>query len=313
MEFLADPDIWIAFATLLLLEIVLGVDNVVFISILAAKLPESQQAKARTIGLLLALVMRILLLLSLSVIIGLVDPWFTFLGQEISGRDLILLIGGAFLLVKATYEIHERLEGEESHGTGKAAASFGGVLVQIVMLDLVFSLDSVITAVGMVDELWVMIAAVMIAITIMIFSATAISNFVNKHPTVKMLALAFLVLIGASLVAEGLDQHIPKGYVYGPIAFSLLVEALNLRMKARQARKREASAEPLHLRPAYVKTDPSLPAIDTRISGSTALSVKQRTTTTPTPTPTERPAPKNRPAGKSRSSGNSSGKRRRKR
>ena len=253
MEFLNNPELWVAFATLLVLEIILGIDNVVFISILAAKLPEHQRARARTLGLTLALVMRIVLLFSLSWIIGLTDTLFEAFGQEISGRDLILILGGGFLLAKATYEIHERLEGEEAHGVGGATASFAGVIVQILALDVVFSLDSVITAVGMVDELYIMISAVTIAIGLMLVSAGAISTFVNRHPTVKMLALAFLVLIGASLIGEGFDFHTPKGYVYGPIAFAILVEALNLRYKTVQSRRRAAAVEPVHLRPAYLK------------------------------------------------------------
>ncbi|HEX2173669.1 MAG TPA: TerC family protein [Dehalococcoidia bacterium] len=251
MEWLSSPDTWIAFATLLLLEIVLGIDNVVFISILAGKLPTDQQARARTIGLGLALITRLLLLLSLSWIIGLTAPLFIVLGQEISGRDIILILGGIFLLGKSTFEIHERLEGEEGHATGAAAASFVGVIVQILLLDVVFSLDSVITAVGMVDQLPIMIAAVVVAIGIMLLSAGTISAFVNRHPTVKMLALSFLLLIGASLVAEGFDQHIPKGYIYGPIAFSIFVEALNLRARRRR------HEEPVHLRPPYVKDEPA--------------------------------------------------------
>ncbi|MFI6230723.1 TerC family protein [Micromonospora echinospora] len=249
MEFLASPELWIAFATLLLLEIVLGIDNVVFISILSGRLPEHQQARARTIGLSLALITRLILLASLSWVIGLTAPLFTVLGQEISGRDLILLVGGLFLLGKATYEIHEHLEGADHARSGKAA-SFGAVIAQILVLDIVFSLDSVITAVGMVDELIVMVAAVIIAMIIMLVSAGAVSNFVNRHPTVKMLALSFLLLIGASLIAEGFDQHIPKGYVYGPIAFSIFVEFLNLRVRSKQ--KREES-KPVHLHPTYVK------------------------------------------------------------
>lgn len=263
MELLANPELWIAFASLLLLEIVLGIDNVVFISILAGKLPEHQQKRARTIGLLLALVTRILLLFSLSWLIGLTAPLFTILGQEISGRDLILILGGLFLLGKSTYEIHDRLEGSDGHGPGAGQASFAAVLGQIVVLDVVFSLDSVITAVGMVDELFIMVAAVMIAIGIMLVSAGFISDFVNRHPTVKMLALAFLLLIGASLVAEGFDAGLPKGYVYGPIAFAILVEVLNLRYQTvaarRRARRTETSAEPVepvHLRPAFVKSGP---------------------------------------------------------
>ena len=258
MDFLT-PDLAVAFATLLLLEIVLGIDNVVFISILAAKLPAHQQKRARQIGLLLALVTRIVLLFSLSWIIGLTAPWFTVLDQEISGRDLILILGGLFLLAKATYEIGERLEGEDSHGAGAGTASFAAVLGQIVVLDMVFSLDSVITAVGTVDEIWVMVAAVMIAIGLMLMFAGAISEFVNRHPTVKMLALTFLVLIGASLIADGFDQKIPKGYVYGPMAFSILVEVLNLRVRARNARKAQERAEQagpdvVQLRPVYVKS-----------------------------------------------------------
>jgi len=236
METLLSADVWIAFATLLLLEIVLGVDNIIFISILAGRLPAHQQARARVIGLGLALITRILLLFSLSWVIGLTVPLFGVLGHEISGRDLILIAGGLFLLVKATREIHARVEGEDEHHSGRAAASFAGVLVQIMLLDVVFSLDSVITAVGMVDELWIMVAAVLVAVGIMMALAGSISAFVNQHPTVKMLALAFLVLIGGSLIADGLDFHIPKGYVYGPIAFSVFVEGLNL-LAARRRRR----------------------------------------------------------------------------
>jgi predicted tellurium resistance membrane protein TerC len=243
-----SPELWIAFGTLLVLEIVLGVDNVVFISILAGRLPEDQQRRARLLGLSLALITRLLLLASLSWVIGLTAPLFSAVGQEISGRDLILLLGGLFLLGKATYEIHEQLEGAE-HGTVRKAVSFGSVIVQILVLDVVFSLDSVITAVGMVDELGIMVAAVVVAMVIMLVSAGAISEFVNRHPTVKMLALAFLLLIGGSLIAEGFDHHIAKGYVYGPIAFSIFVEFLNLRMRAKRAK------EPVHLHPTYVKND----------------------------------------------------------
>jgi predicted tellurium resistance membrane protein TerC len=260
MEWLLSPEALLAFSTLLVLEIILGIDNVVFISILAAKLPKEQQARARTVGLSLALLIRIALLFSLSWVIGLTAPLFELFRQEISGRDLIMILGGGFLLAKATYEIHERLEGAEAHGGGAAAAtaSFAGVIVQILLLDIVFSLDSVITAVGMVDELAIMVAAVTIAVLIMLASAGAISSFVNRHPTVKMLALAFLVLIGAALVAEGFDFHIPKGYVYGPIAFAILVETLNLRYKSLQNRRRHAEPEPVHLRPAYLKEDESV-------------------------------------------------------
>lgn len=264
MELLASPELWIAFATLLLLEVVLGIDNVVFISILAGRLPAHQQARARTIGLSLALVTRLILLASLSWVIGLTAPLFTVLGQEISGRDLILLLGGLFLLGKATYEIHEHLEGEEHAKSGKAV-SFGAVIAQILVLDVVFSLDSVITAVGMVDELLVMVAAVIVAMVIMLVSAGAISAFVNKHPTVKMLALSFLVLIGASLIAEGFDQHIPKGYVYGPIAFSVLVEFLNLR-----ARRNRGERKPVNLHPTYVKKGEAPPEPEPETAKTTA-------------------------------------------
>ncbi len=236
MEWISDPAIWVAFLTLLLLEIVLGIDNVVFISILSDRLPEAQRKRARMIGLSLALVTRLLLLAALSWVVGLTAAWFTLFGHEISGRDAILLAGGIFLLVKAIREIHHSFEGA-SGGKPRVVASLGKVIVQIVLLDIVFSLDSVITAVGMVDELAVMVAAVIVSMVIMLLSAGAISGFVQRHPTVKMLALAFLVLIGASLVAEGFDAHVPKGYIYGPIAFSILVELLNLRMGALKAKR----------------------------------------------------------------------------
>ncbi len=232
MDWINDPQAWIALLTLTVLEIVLGVDNIVFISILSAKLPELQRARARTIGLALALVGRVGLLLSLSWVIGLTDPLFVLVGEEISGRDLILLGGGLFLLAKATHEIHASMEGG---GPGRAAraSSFAGVLVQILVLDLVFSLDSVITAVGMADDVSVMITAVVIAVLFMMVSAGAISSFIHKHPTVKMLALAFLLLVGVALVADGLNQHIPRGYIYFAMAFSVLVEMLNLRSARR--------------------------------------------------------------------------------
>ena len=247
LSWLSSPDTWVALLTLTALEIVLGIDNVIFISILAGKLPEDQQQRARTVGLSLALITRVLLLLSLSWIIRLTAPLFTVLGQEISGRDLILIVGGLFLLAKATYEIHEKLEGEEGHASAKVGASFASVIAQILVLDIVFSLDSVITAVGMVDEIGVMIAAVVIAIGIMLLSAGKISGFVNQHPTVKMLALSFLLLIGVSLLAEGFDQHIPKGYIYFAMAFSVLVEMLNL------VARRRKSQPPLELRQGYVR------------------------------------------------------------
>jgi predicted tellurium resistance membrane protein TerC len=243
MDWLTDPQAWIAFATLTGLEIVLGVDNVVFISILAGKLPVDQQEKARRYGLGLAMIMRILLLLSISWVIGLTAPLFTVLGQEISGRDLILIGGGLFLIAKSTHEMHDKLEGEEGGTSKRVAASFGAVLVQIMLLDIVFSLDSVITAIGMADQLSVMIAAVVVAVGFMFVFAKAISNFVERHPTVKMLALSFLLLIGVTLVGEGFDAHIPKGYIYFAMAFSLFVEIINLR-----ARK---VSEPVHLHQPY--------------------------------------------------------------
>ncbi|CAN5452047.1 TerC family protein [soil metagenome] len=248
MEFLTSPDTWIALLTLTALEIVLGVDNIVFISILASKLPTEQQGRARTIGLGLAMFMRIGLLFSLSIIIGLTAPLFTVVGQEISGRDLILILGGLFLIAKSTLEIHEKLEGDEAHaGGGAKGATFTGVIIQILILDAVFSLDSVSTAVGMADDLRIMVAAVVIAVGVMLVAAKRLSDFVNKHPTVKMLALSFLLLIGMSLVADGLDLHIPKGYIYFAMAFSVFVELLNLRLRSRHDK-------PVELRPTYVKT-----------------------------------------------------------
>ena len=231
MEWITSPEAWIALLTLTVLEIVLGIDNVVFISILAGKLPPEQQGKARRIGLGLAMLMRIALLFFITVIIKLTAPLFTVLGEEISGRDLVLIVGGLFLLTKSTREIHERLEGEEGETVVKVRPSLASVLIQIVLLDIVFSLDSVITAVGMADELGVMITAVVIAVVFMMIFATPVSNFVERHPTVKMLALSFLLLIGVALIADGLNQHIPKGYIYFAMAFSVGVEMLNLRMK----------------------------------------------------------------------------------
>ncbi len=245
MDWLTNPEIWIALLTLTALEIVLGIDNIIFISILSGKLPEERQALARRVGLGLAMGMRILLLLSLSWVIGLTAPLFTALGQEISGRDLVLIVGGLFLIGKSTYEIHDSLEGEEGHGSARVPAAFGAVLVQIILLDIVFSLDSVITAVGMVDELGVMIVAVVIAVGVMMVSAEAISSFVNRHPTLKMLALSFLLLVGFVLVLEGFDQHISKGYIYFAMAFSVFVEFLNIRIYRR--RRQEQSVD-LHQR-----------------------------------------------------------------
>ncbi|MBX9473033.1 TerC family protein [Microcella sp.] len=258
MEFVFSPELLIAFATLLVLEIVLGIDNVVFISILAAKLPPEQQNRARIVGLSLAMIMRILLLFAASWIISLTNDLFELFGMGFSGRDLILILGGLFLVYKAVVEIHEKLEGAEGHqqSSGKTV-TFAGIIVQILLIDIVFSLDSVITAVGMVDELWIMIAAVVIAITLMLFTAKAISDFVNRHPTVKMLALAFLVLIGSTLIAEGFDVHIDKALIYGPIAFAIGVEVLNLVYRRRQAKKRAEAIEPVELRPFLVKDEVS--------------------------------------------------------
>jgi predicted tellurium resistance membrane protein TerC len=244
MASIADPQIWIALATLTFLEIVLGVDNIIFISILSGKLPPAQQPKARRLGLLGAMVTRVLLLFSLAWIIKLTAPLFTIVGTDISGRDLILILGGLFLIAKSTHEIHDKLEGEEGHASSRVGASFTSVIIQIMLLDIVFSLDSVITAVGMVDELWVMVTAVVIAVGIMMWSAEPISAFVHRHPTVKMLALSFLLLIGLSLLAEGFDHHIPKGYIYFAMGFSVFVEAINLRVRRK--------AEPVHLHEPYV-------------------------------------------------------------
>ena len=241
-----EPGIWIAFATLTFLEIVLGVDNIIFISILSGKLPAKQQARARRVGLLGAMLTRVLLLFSLAWIVKLTTPLFTAIDHPVTGRDLILIGGGLFLLAKSTFEIHERLEGEEGHGSGRVAASFASVIAQIMLLDIVFSLDSVITAVGMVDQVWVMIAAVVVSVAIMMLAAEPISDFVHKHPTVKMLALSFLLLIGMSLLLEGFGQHIPKGYIYFAMGFSVFVEMINLRVRAR-------AAVPVHLRDPYTK------------------------------------------------------------
>ncbi len=245
MDWLADPQTWIAFITLVVLELVLGVDNVIFISILAGKLPTHQQDRARTIGLGLAIVSRVMLLLSLSWVISLTEPLFSVLKYEIAGRDIILILGGLFLLGKSTHEIHQKLEGVEGHASAHIGPSFASVIEQILLLDVIFSLDSVITAVGMVDQLAIMISAVIIAAGVMIVSARQISGFVDRHPTIKMLALSFLLLIGFTLIVEGLHQHIPKGYIYFAMAFSIVVELLNLRL-------RKVRAEPVKLHEAYV-------------------------------------------------------------
>ena len=245
----ADPQLCIGFLTLTVLEIVLGIDNVVFISILAGKLPEHQQEKARKLGLTLALVTRILLLLGISWIVGLTKPLFEIFNHPISGKDLILGIGGLFLIAKATHEIHEKLEGEEGHASRKVAPRFASVIIQILLLDVVFSLDSVITAVGMVNKIPVMIAAVIIAVGFMLLFSGAISSFINRHPTLKMLALSFLILIGVMLVAESFHREIPKGYIYFAMAFSVAVEILNMNLRKK--------APPVHLHEPYVEEKPA--------------------------------------------------------
>jgi len=249
MYWLTDPQTWIAFFTLAALELVLGVDNVIFITILAGVLPEDQQQRARTVGLGMAVLSRILLLFSISWIIGLTAPLFTVFGFEISGRDIILILGGLFLLAKSTYEIHQRLEGIQGHASVGVRRSFVGVIVQILLLDVVFSLDSVITAVGMVDEVAIMVAAVVIAAGVMIVVAGPLDRFVDRHPTIKILALSFLLLIGFTLIVEGLHQHIPKAYIYFAMGFSVLVEMLNMRL-------RQVSAAPVKLHEPYVKQAP---------------------------------------------------------
>ncbi len=229
-----DVQIIVSLLTLVLLEIVLGIDNIVFISILTGKLPKDQQERARITGLSIAMLTRVLLLLSLTWLMKLTFPLFSIIGNEISGKDLILILGGIFLLTKSTHEIHDKLEGEEGEANYKIKNSFASVIVQIILLDIVFSLDSVITAIGMANQVWVMITAVIIAVIFMLFLSGKISNFVNQHPTIKMLALSFLLLIGITLIAEGLEQHIPKGYIYFSMAFSLFVEMLNLRVKGKK-------------------------------------------------------------------------------
>jgi predicted tellurium resistance membrane protein TerC len=245
MAWMASAEGWIALLTLTVLEIVLGIDNIIFISILAGKLPADQRERARKMGLSLAMLIRIGLLLSITWVMGLTAPVFSILTKEISGRDLILIAGGLFLMAKSTHEIHDKLEGEEGEASTRVAASFGAVIVQILLLDIVFSLDSVITAVGMAEDVAVMVLAVVIAVGVMLASSGAIGEFVERHPTVKMLALSFLLLIGVSLLAEGLDQHIPKGYIYFAMGFSVFVEMINLRVRARTA--------PVHLHQKYTE------------------------------------------------------------
>ncbi len=245
MEWISTPEAWIALLTLTALEIVLGIDNIIFISILASKLPEEQQNLGRQIGLVMAMVTRIALLFSLTWLTRLTSPLFSVFSYTISGRDLILISGGLFLLAKSTFEIHERLEGEEGHASQKVAPSLSGVVIQIMILDIVFSLDSVITAIGMVNEIAIMVTAVVIAVGIMLFASGPISAFVNDRPTLKILALSFLLLIGFSLVADGLGFYIPKGYIYFAMGFSVFVEIINLQVRAR--------TEPVQLRQRYIK------------------------------------------------------------
>jgi predicted tellurium resistance membrane protein TerC len=249
IELLTDPNAWIAFATLTALELVLGIDNIIFISILVDKLPKARQEFARRLGLFMAMFMRIGLLLMLSWIVGLTAPFFTVFAQEISGRDLILILGGLFLIWKSTGEIHQSMEGEEGHASGAVKATLTAVILQIMVIDLVFSLDSIITAVGMVDEVAVMIAAVIASVGLMMVFAGPIGRFVSEHPTIKMLALSFLVVVGVVLLAEGFDQHVPKGYIYFAMAFSVAVEMLNIRMRKKRS-------QPVHLHAAYTQGEP---------------------------------------------------------
>jgi predicted tellurium resistance membrane protein TerC len=251
MSWITSPEAWIALLTLTVLEIVLGIDNIIFISILVGKLPAERQAKARQLGLLLAMGTRILLLMSIAWIVRLTNPLFQVLGHGFSGRDLILLGGGLFLIAKATREIHHKLEGLEGESVRRLAPSFAGVLIQIMLLDIVFSLDSVITAVGMAKDLGVMVSAVVISMGVMMLAAKPIGDFVERHPTLKVLALSFLLLIGTTLLGEGTGMHVPKGYVYFAMAFSLLVELLNLRMRAK--------AKPVHLHSQWVEPPTETP------------------------------------------------------
>jgi predicted tellurium resistance membrane protein TerC len=268
-SWLTNPESWIALLTLVVLELVLGVDNIIFISILAGKLPKSDQSRARTTGIIMAVFSRILLLLSLSWIIGLEEPLFTILGFGFSGHNLILLVGGLFLLYKSTSEIHDKLEGQEGYASAKVAANFASVIVQIMLLDVVFSLDSVITAVGMSDEIMIMIIAVVIAAGVMIFTSAPIGDFVESHPTVKMLALSFLLMIGLTLIAEGFGQHIPKGYVYFAMGFSVFVEMINLRVRG-------SRTEPVNLREAYRNESQVLQPVAAAMKGGTITKQKPK-------------------------------------
>jgi predicted tellurium resistance membrane protein TerC len=246
---LSDPEIWVAFFTLTALELVLGIDNIIFISILVDRLPPRERETARRIGLFLAMFMRVGLLLTLSWLVGLTAPIFTITGTQISGRDLILLLGGLFLVWKSTKEIHQLTEGEEGHASDKVKSAFAAIIVQIIIIDMVFSLDSIITAVGMVDEVGVMIAAVIVSVALMMLFARAIGEFVSSHPSIKMLALSFLLVVGVMLIAEGFDHKVPKGYIYFAMAFSVAVEMLNIRM-----RKSKAKPSPVELHEPYKKS-----------------------------------------------------------
>ena len=239
LEWLTSPEAWIALGTLTALEIVLGIDNIIFISILVGRLPQSQRSFARSIGLGLAMVARLALLFSITWIMHLTQPWFSILTQEISGRDVILIVGGLFLLAKSTHEIHNSLEGATADHRSTRAASLGSILIQIGVLDIVFSLDSVITAVGLVDNVEIMAIAIVLAVCVMLMGAKPIGEFVDRHPTIKVLALAFLILVGVTLIVEGFDVHVPKGYIYFAMAFSVMVEMLNIRMRQRQLRPSE--------------------------------------------------------------------------
>jgi predicted tellurium resistance membrane protein TerC len=246
MGWLLNPDIWLSLLTLTALEIVLGIDNLVFIAVLVGKLPIEQRAKARRLGIIMALIPRLVLILAIAWIIGLTAPLFHVFGHGFSGRDLVLFAGGLFLLYKATHEIHDSLEGDEGHSSAKVHATMAAVITQIALLNLVFSIDSVVTAIGMANEIWVMAAAIILSMVVMLLAAGPVAGFVERHPTVKMLALAFLILIGTTLVADSFGVHVPKGYIYAAMGFSVFVEALNLAQRRR--------AKPVHLRQAYAQT-----------------------------------------------------------